>query len=290
MKSPSHVMRRLSVQLLLVAGATCLLFQSARADDLLFSDGFNYTVGSNLGGNDSWGAVTANTGLSIGSGNLTYDSLVDLGAGDLVLTSGLASATIATNYFTTSPPTSGSIYYSFLIVGTRIPSGNTYFTALNYNAAPNGGTDLLSGYTGVQGTGYKIGIRRDNATSGIVAATNSLGATISLALNTTNLIVLKYTFVDGATNDLGSIFVNPTPGLSEPSANATSGLNGTDATSGLNVVGFKAQTAVSQGDFIIDDVRIGTTWESVTPIPEPSTLALFGLGMVGLVLARRMRR
>jgi len=291
MKSPSHVLHRLSVQLLLVAGATCLLFQSANADPLLLSEGFSYTVGSNLGNDDSWGATTANTGLSIGDTNLTYDSVVDLGGNALVLTSGLASATSATNVFAASPVTSGSIYYSFMIVCKRLPTGNTYFTALNYNATPNGGTDTLDAYTGSQGTGWKIGIRRDGSSTGILAATNLVGGgTMQLSLDTTYFIVMKYDFVDGLNNDIGTMYVNPTLGGSEPSSANISTNAGTDATSGLNVVGFKAQSNISQGDFIIDNLRVGTTWADVTPVPEPSTLALVGFGVVGWVLARRMRR
>jgi hypothetical protein len=288
MKSPSHVLHRLSVQLLLVAGATCLLFQSANADPLLVSEGFGYTVGDNLGNNAPWGAPTANTGLSIGNTNLTYDSLVDLGGNALVLTSGLASATIATNTFTTV--TSGSIYYSFLIDCTRAPSGNTYFSALNYNDRPNGGSDTLSVYThNLTTTTWDLGIRHAGAGTGGYWATNSAG-TIALALNTTYFVVVKYQFVDGVNNDIASIYVNPTPLGDEPLWSNMSTNTGTDATSGLNMVGFKAQTAVSQGDYIIDNLRVGTTWADVTPVPEPSTLALVGFGVVGWVLARRKRR
>lgn len=56
----------------------------------------------------------------------------------------------------------------------------------------------------------------------------------------------------------------------------------------IDDVGFKAQATT--GDFLVDNLLIGTTWADVTPVPEPSTLALAGLGMLGLAFARRMRR
>jgi hypothetical protein len=36
-----------------------------------------------------------------------------------------------------------------------------------------------------------------------------------------------------------------------------------------------------------DEVRIGTSFASVAPVPEPSTLVLLGLGATGLLACRR---
>jgi hypothetical protein len=36
-------------------------------------------------------------------------------------------------------------------------------------------------------------------------------------------------------------------------------------------------------------VRVGTAWADVTPVPEPTTAALAGLGAVLLFVGRRLR-
>ena len=89
-----------------------------------------------------------------------------------------------------------------------------------------------------------------------------------------------------------SLWIDPdssTFGGSAPTAIAT--LSSLTATS-IDDVGFKAQSAAG-GPYYVDNLLVGTTWADVTsavPTPEPTTGALAGLGMLGLFLARRMRK
>ncbi len=265
---------------LLAAGVACLLVQNAQAT-LLYSEGFVYPTGA-LSGNDSW--LGGATGLTVGSGNLTYSGLDDLGGNELLDSQGTAG-TMTVN-FSASPITSGSIYYSFLIQASSLPTGNNYLTSLlPVGGTPNGGTDPLAFYVGQQtaGSTYKIGIRHAGLGSG---ATYTTGAWATVG--TINLVVVKYTFVAGTGNDTLSLYVNPTPGGTEPlTPDVSLTAAGTDAAS-LQTMGFKAQGNATTGNWVFDTLRIGDTWGDVTPstVPEPSTFALAGLGFA-LIAARR---
>src|ERR1039458_7689831 len=132
-------MKRLSLVLIAV-GACALIIQNAQAT-LLFSDGFNYTAGDFLGAGSTtppWllQSSTAAAQLSISTPNLTYPGLQDLGGNALTVNSGVAS--VRGYAALSSAVTSGSIYYSFLIDCTALPTSNSYLTALTPTAGPGG--------------------------------------------------------------------------------------------------------------------------------------------------------
>ena len=264
-------MKRLS---LIAMGVGCMLFQSAQAT-LLFSEAFNYNTGV-LGGNVNPGNSTAwsagNANITVVSGNLTYPSLTDQGGNELQIANGAAG----TIYNTFANQTSGQIYYSFLFDPTVVNSANNYFTAMNPGTStPNGSSDAIDAYYYSSG---KIELRAN-------AASATAGTGTALTIGTTYLIVEEIDL----TAKTASLWIDPSSStfgtLTPPTATAT--ISGITATA-IDNVGFKAQSGT--GSFLIDNVYIGTTWADVTPTPEPATFALTGLSMLGLVLARRIRR
>jgi hypothetical protein len=259
-----------------VLAASCLLVQSASAN-LLFSEAFNYTSGSSLGNsvNPSDGLAWAggNSGLTIASSSLSYPGLAPLGGNALSIVNASSGSSYNPWGSVNGAISAGTVYYSFLFDPTVVDSGNNYFTGMNPdNLTLNGSPDAADAYYYSSG---KIGIRSSGASTTTFAT--------PLSLNTTYLVVLEYNF----STSTASLFLNPTPGLSQPAA--TLSVVGNGSITSINNVAFKAQSG--SGSYFVDDLRVGTTWEDVTPtIPEPSTLALMGFGCLSLIAAIRRRR
>lgn len=264
-------------KLIAAGSAVCLLFQSAQAT-LLFSEGFDYTAASDLqnqmNGSATW--TGGNSGLTIGSGNLTYSGLEDLGGNELSISNASAGST----EIQFANQTSGQIYYSFLFDPLVVDGANDYFTALNTGTStPNGGNDAINAYYYSNG---KIELRANSQ-----SATAGTGS--ALTIGTTYLIVEEID-LDAKTASLwidpdSSTFGGTAPAYTAQLTGITGGTSG--STAGIDNVGFKSQSTT--GQFLVDNLLIGTTWADVTPTPEPSTLALAGLGLLGLVARFRRR-
>jgi hypothetical protein len=256
----------------------CALASSSYAS-LLFSEGFNYTPGSYLTGNGPWTNVppSANGGMTIGSGQLTYPGLALLPGYELSISNGNAAVSIATF----AHQTADQVYYSFLFQVNTLDGGNDYVTALNPNpgtyTAPAGGTDAIDLYSYTQGK-FEIRANSDGATGG--------ASPVTASLNTTYLVVEE---LDMVANQ-ASLWIDPASGSFGGSAPAATAILSNTTATAIDDIGFKSQSVT--GLFTVGNVLIGTTWADVTPeaVPEPSTLVLCGLGMLGLVLARRLRR
>jgi hypothetical protein len=93
----------------------------------------------------------------------------------------------------------------------------------------------------------------------------------------TAFVVLKYTFKDGADNDEVALYLNPKPGLPEPSKPSLLTVNGTD-TSKLKAIGLpqgnnRSIHGANSGNISIDEIRVGLEWGDVTPAADTEVTA-----------------
>jgi hypothetical protein len=120
-----------------------------------------------------------------------------------------------------------------------------------------------------------------NHTGGGAALVNTAFAP---ALSTTYMMAFTYDST-GATPT--TFFIDPTglgAGLTPSGSLASASFTGTNwPISGIGGIKFFA----GNGLFTIDDVRVGTTWQDVSPVPEPSTYALLASGLGALFFLRR---
>ncbi len=257
------------------------------------------------------GAYAASTDALVVANDLTVTGLGQLSGTKAVnfggpgITSRLAFTPINAA-FDGSPV---SAYYSFAFM---IPSGGLASTAAtgglvagfnNTRGSQSGNPSTVGGAMCVKasGAGFVVGINEDSANSAAATYDTSV-----LSFDTTYFVVGKYT-IRGTLNfntqdDDFQMWINPnsdTFGGADPSGSLVALAQQNDIPSNQTDGNAVVQTFLLRQDgtstagnaatsIIFDELRIGTTYADVTPVPEPTALSLLAVGMAAL-LARRLR-
>jgi len=234
-------------------------------------DPIDYSEGQGLQSQSNWTSLNTGDALLIKAGNLSFTGL-PASTGNKVTFDG--AGIDAAKAFTQQ--TSGTVYYSFLLKITALGSLNTtggYFTGLNEGISTNYGCTVWSR---LDGTGFDIGLNPRTT------AANTVWSSGTLSLNTTYFIVVAYQIVSGTSNDIVKMWIDPTPGASEPSATLTATNSGTDL-SNLNRILIR-QDGTSATPFIeMDELRISTLWaDAALPVELTSFTASANEGSVVL--------
>ena len=234
----------------------------------LFYEPFSYTP-SNVNGlfvqsNAVW--KNANTGDSIFvvANSLSYPGLA-ASQGEKVAFDGAG----VDNYRAFTQQTSGEVYASFVMnvasLGLMNTTGTYVLTLLENNSTSAFGACLWLKKSATAGK-FNIGIsnRSNSAVSYLPADLDTL---------TSHFIVLSYEIIAGSANDVSSIWLNTAQfGGSEPASSA-SALGGTDlSVAGIGRLMLRQPATTANAPFVqFDEIRVGTTWNDVTPCAAPTT-------------------
>ncbi len=271
--------KRITVKAVAALAATMTYGAAATPSqaDLVYYEGFDYgdVAGSlaTLGASGGW---SGDSQIGYVSTSLDYAGLPTTGGSAIGYTDNGTKYTVTNMFGDASIPTSsigGKFYLSFLISmhETDIPSGTGSSAAVTFyvpqNPFPTSADD--SGARSIQ-------VPWDSSNDDYHYNFNPI---VGASTNHSDTTLMVFYFPGGGASI--EYWINPTPGV-EPGSGVSTGVAAyLNRISGLS---FSAQNLLVE----LDEIRIGTTFDDVVPVPEPAGLALAGLGGI-LMLARRRR-
>ena len=244
--------------IVMLLASTCFVHAQLLVENFEYPIATVLTTGTTADATTGWighsGSGTNNIPVADG---LVYSGYIGSGVGGAA--SLLASGQDVNKLFTSQ--TSGSVYVAFLANVKNSGATGDYF--LHVGPSP-----ISTTFRG------RVFVRKNESNKvafGIShAATTPVMSDFVYDLNVTYLIVLKHTIVDGATNDVTSIFVNPTPGGAEPS---TGWITATDTgadLAGVASVALRQGTTANNVNVIVDGIRVATTWALAVAASGPT--------------------
>jgi PEP-CTERM motif len=296
----------------------CVLFTGAVAEvqaASVFYDSFNYSPAGaqvSAAGSPNWSLRTAGqVDPKMATGSVSYPGLQSATGDNSVVfdgvapAAGIASRLLDQVYNIGNAPT---LYYSLTFRVTSITtadwggSGN-FLTGSYMMGFSQDTTGALA--NGSAAAPLLIRTGDPNNTSGIANDFQSfqLGTGVTAVSpgsrvfdgshnynpGDTLFLVLSYTFGPGASDDVARLYVNPVPGTLEaansPVVTTTPGV--ADVTNSQIQAFFLRNNSVEPASTLVDNLRVGTSWADVTPVPEPSALAVIALSAAGFFVRRR---
>lgn len=194
-----------------------------------------------------------------------------------------------------APITNGVVFYSFAmqlkdLTGINAGSG-AFWAGLNNSLGAQAAQPTQVGtrvITKAAPGGYNIGTSKNSST-----AADFMFHPTTFTTNDVLFVVGSYTIGTGSTtDDSSSMWINPSSStfgaLTAPAADLTTAA-GADINLSQIASFLVFNRAGTPGVTILDELRVGSSWADVTPVPEPTTLALLGIGALFLA-SRRLRR
>ena len=181
-------------------------------------------------------------------------------------------------------PTNNSTWYTSFLVNYQNNGGQTENRVIFQVATGATISNSFSRiYTGVWLTGdYRIRFTKNFNESNSYPTAKFSDPTPVLSTNVPHLVVMRYVKVPGG-NDRVDLWLDPTPfgnpaSIPPPTISSTNGVNGTNFNSFF--VDHRKPNGAGQNTlstFQIDEIRLGDTWATVTPLATPAPGPLFAV-------------
>ncbi len=184
-----------------------------------------------------------------------------------------------------------TLYTSYLVNFNDLIEGAAYKETIDFTIdTHSSGKETKIGLEGGYGVGSdeaKVWLQTQEGTKATTTASYAGGSTMLFVLK----LVLGSTGYD---SDEAYLYINPDLSLGEPASADLEDTGDALSDDGGYLMYFKTHIhneATDGGrdlDVYVDEVRAGETWGDVT-VPEPATMALLGLGGLGVLLRRKRR-
>ena len=229
---------------------------------------------------NSQGGWSGGNGAQVVTGSMTFPGLQSPSVTSNKAALPSTAATVAKS-FSSLAISNGSVYLSFILKQTTLSASTTGGTVagLDDDGAVTTSNGKVAAALGIHlkqtnTTGYLVGIRKGQGTSGAGGGADVFYTGASFTTNDVLFIVAKYTFGPSAGDDTVTLWVNPPTnsfaGI-EPVASvaATTTTNTLDAAE-LQYAFVRCNSSATSGANEIDDLRVGTSWADVTPTDGPA--------------------
>ncbi len=226
---------------------------------LLFEENFNYPEGVKL---TDYGWTAHNSGgtnpITVTSPGLSYTNYPSISGNAALLDN--SGEDVNRNF---SEQTSGVIYLSFLVSINNMPSAD-YF--LHLGPTNIGTTYIARVWAKTDESGnIEFSVTKRSSTPANYTDNN-------YSKNSTYLLVVKYEFVSGSSNDLVSLFVFADPNLpaTEPAAATLGPIDENSQSDPSNLGSIALRQFHANQNITVDGIRIGQSWRDA-PVPVELT-------------------
>lgn len=252
-----------------------------------FSDSATTELAGTTGdvGLGTWTLVSGAAGsATITTPGLAYDNFATSG-NKLTVTTGTALFANLTTPFNVPANSVGEIWGSFIMSTSN--TGGDAALSLYQVSSPTASDNALASIGLINSGDARLIAGRSMEGGGNIGL-----VTADIPVNQQNLYVFRITIdTNAGAVESGTFWVNPTI-----ASGMTVGDLGTGFSIGLTNTGLSGVAAIGlyttgSNAAVFDEIRLGSTLASVTPVPEPSTYAaVLGVLALGLIVVRRRFR